>query len=762
MVKNISRVFGVVLTLIAARVADAQTVKVACVGDSITALPSSWCGTLSTKLGSGYMVMNFGVSGTNLAKNVSQPYWSSAQYTPSHAFAPNIVVIMLGTNDAFDRSWPSAKDHFVADYEELLDTYTSLASRPKPYIIIPTPIGTSPFGHDGKLLETDVIPLIKQVAMEKMVPSIDGFSLFGGAMFDSSLYGTSDQVHPNAEGQMKLGEAVYRALMDTGALGGPASAGSGASAGTGGMPSAAGATAQAGSSANTGTAGAAMAGARATGGAGGGAGSTSSNAAAGSVASAGSATAGSNTLAGSTSSVGAAGSGNAGSASSVNGIGVAGSMPVVPAQASSDDGGCRTAGNRANGSGPTAAFVLLLGLALRRRKRLGRRAVREAASALAVLTLWACSSDDNSSDALSTPTGGTAAVTGSAGTATGIAGVAGSSRSSAAAGGSVAGHAGGAAGTTVVGAAGATPSAGAAGTTVATAGTPATATAGATAPTAGASGGAAAAAGAPASARPLASTLKLATMKESHAVAPFFNIWRPTDLTKVEGKLPIFVWNNGACSRNDAVFKPLFDKWASGGWIILSLTSGGGGSSTTQADHKALVDWVVAEATKDGSPYKDKLDLDHITAGGNSCGGITALGLAAADKRVTAVWVLSGSTGMGGANTMVTNAIKIPVAFMCGGTEDIARANLEADYAAFGAGIPALMVERSSGDHLTLSNLSGDIGPQAAEVSLNWLDLTTYGLQPALDALNAPTVCTGCMSGLWKMTSKNLETLVKK
>ena len=41
-------------------IANAQTVKVACVGDSITALPSSWCGTLSTKLGAGYMVMNFG------------------------------------------------------------------------------------------------------------------------------------------------------------------------------------------------------------------------------------------------------------------------------------------------------------------------------------------------------------------------------------------------------------------------------------------------------------------------------------------------------------------------------------------------------------------------------------------------------------------------------------------------------------------------------------------------------------------------------
>jgi lysophospholipase L1-like esterase len=392
MTRIISQLSFVTLILFSARGVDAQTVKVACVGDSITALPSSWCGTLSTKLGSGYMVMNFGVSGTNLAKNVSQPYWSSAQYTPSHTFAPNIVVIMLGTNDAFDASWTSAKGHFAADYKELLDTYTSLASKPKPYMIIPTPIGTSPFGHDGKLLETDVIPLIKQVAMEKMVPTIDGFTLFGGAMFDASLYGTSDQVHPNAQGQQKLGEAVYKVLMETGALGGPASAGSGGSGGTGAMQTA-GATATAGSSASAGAGGTAVAGANAGAAGGSAAGSMSPGGAAGRVASPGSLAAGSIATAGSranaggsTSSAGAAGSANAGNSSTVNGIGVAGSAPVVPAQGSSDDGGCRTAGNGASNSGPTAALVLLLGTmgSSSRRRRLMRRSRAAKADALRV------------------------------------------------------------------------------------------------------------------------------------------------------------------------------------------------------------------------------------------------------------------------------------------------------------------------------------------------------------------------------------------
>ena len=246
-------------------------------------------------------------------------------------------------------------------------------------------------------------------------------------------------------------------------------------------------------------------------------------------------------------------------------------------------------------------------------------------------------------------------------------------------------------------------------------------------------------------------------MMEKKAVAPFFNVWRPTDLTKVDGKLPIFVWNNGACSRNDAVFKALFEKWASGGYFVLSLTSGGGSSSTTVEDQKALIDWVVAEAGMASSPYKDKLDIDHIIAGGNSCGGITSLGLASMDPRVKVIFVLSGSSSMG---TAAVSGIKIPVAYVVGGEEDIARANAELDYDAFAAGIPSMIVNRSSGDHLTISN-DATVMVDAADISLNWLDLTIYGLQGALDALKQPTVCTGCAAGLWTMKSKNLETLVK-
>jgi hypothetical protein len=389
----------------------------------------------------------------------------------------------------------------------------------------------------------------------------------------------------------------------------------------------------------------------------------------------------------------------------------------------------------------------------------------------AMLILWACARAGDSTDEMTDPNGVSSAggTTGASGASPGAGADAGSGVGSPpgadagtlgaggvrdGGGANVAGATAGTGGTTGMAAAtggmAGAATGGMAGTT--TGGTGGTSGAGGTT---GAGGG-----GTPGGSRPLSSTLKLPTKMETPGVAPFFHVWRPTDLSAAPGKLPIVVWNNGACNRNDQGFKALFEKWASGGYFVLSLTSGGGSSMTTLADHKALLDWAVAQAGMAGGPYNGKLDLDRIAAAGNSCGGISSLGLASMDPRVTAVFVLSGSSAVGSPNKTVINGIKVPVAYVVGGTEDIARSNAEADYQAFAAGIPAMMVKRSSGDHLMISN-NAMVMIDAADISVNWLDLTLFGLQGALDALKTPTVCGGCQSGLWTVTSKNLETLVK-
>ena len=133
------------------------------------------------------------------------------------------------------------------------------------------------------------------------------------------------------------------------------------------------------------------------------------------------------------------------------------------------------------------------------------------------------------------------------------------------------------------------------------------------------------------------------------------------------------------------------------------------------------------------------LDLDRVVAAGNSCGGITSIALAGSDPRVAAVFVLSGSGSFPGAPPeQVEEAVgdlSVPVAYVVGGPEDIARANAGLDYDAFPEGLPAYIASRAEGDHPTVSITEAILVDEVAGIGINWFDLALFGSQPAMDAL---------------------------
>ena len=270
----------------------------------------------------------------------------------------------------------------------------------------------------------------------------------------------------------------------------------------------------------------------------------------------------------------------------------------------------------------------------------------------------------------------------------------------------------------------------------------------------------------PQSGRAPLNSLKFPTTKEKVAEAPTFNITRPMDLDVSEGKLPVVVWANGGCFRSDFTWTPLFERWASAGFVVLALTGTGSdddlGSmlgTTTKAEHKALVDWV--EKANASGPYAGKLDMDRIVASGNSCGGVTALETTADDKRIDAVFVLSGSSAVGSVNKEVMAAIEVPVGYVTGSmSEDVAAPNASDDYDAMKDGLPGMLVQRKMGDHVTVST-DEKILPEDAEIALNWLDLALYGTKQAYDTLTSPKVCDNCTPDTWNFKSKNLEKLIK-
>ncbi|HET6279820.1 MAG TPA: GDSL-type esterase/lipase family protein [Polyangia bacterium] len=193
--------------------AVAAPIKVACVGDSITQ-NSGWSDRLGAKLGAGYKSTNYGVSGTTLLKKGDNPYWNTAAYTQSHSSNPDIVVIMLGTNDSKPSNWNAHRGEFVGDYEALIDSYAALPSHPKIYLNLCPPAGNNGYQINGVVIENEVQPDIKQVAAAKSVPTIDVFDAFGGHTLDPSLYGSpGDLVHPNGKGAQVIADTVYAALV---------------------------------------------------------------------------------------------------------------------------------------------------------------------------------------------------------------------------------------------------------------------------------------------------------------------------------------------------------------------------------------------------------------------------------------------------------------------------------------------------------------------------------------------------------------------
>jgi lysophospholipase L1-like esterase len=193
--------------------AQIDTVRLVCVGNSITegtaaGDPSiySYPVQLSKLLGTGWLVKNCGVSGRTMLKHGDFPIWNEQLFKDGLAYNPDIVTIMLGTNDSKSWNWVY-KDEFVNDYKAMVDTFRTLPSQPVVWLCLPPPAFSDAFSIDDSIITTDIIPMIQQVALDKECPVIDFYS----AMEDYS-YLFPDGIHPNAAGLALMAEVFYSTL----------------------------------------------------------------------------------------------------------------------------------------------------------------------------------------------------------------------------------------------------------------------------------------------------------------------------------------------------------------------------------------------------------------------------------------------------------------------------------------------------------------------------------------------------------------------
>ena len=200
----------------------ADTIRVACVGNSVTygmGIPDraekAYPVRLQAMLGDGYKVENFGHSGSTLLRKGHRPYMKVPEFRKAVDFKADIVVIHLGLNDTDPRNWPNYRDEFNADYYALIDSFKVANPEAKVWICRMTPIS-----HDHRRYQSgtrdwhaQIQEHIEKVAAAAGVGLIDFFAPLH-ARYD--LF--PDGLHPNADGALILAQQVYKHI--TGDFGG--------------------------------------------------------------------------------------------------------------------------------------------------------------------------------------------------------------------------------------------------------------------------------------------------------------------------------------------------------------------------------------------------------------------------------------------------------------------------------------------------------------------------------------------------------------
>ncbi len=200
-------------------------IKVACVGDSITYghgvedwETNSYPAQLQALLGEEYHVANYGSSGACVNLDGDQPYYKRDVYAASVAYDADIIVFMLGTNDAKPENWDGL-DAFMEDYMELLGTYLKSGKHPQVYIgLCAEAYYTEDADLSTGIAGFDIQPAIVDEIAESLsllpASSVYPFSVIDihGLTEAHPEWFEADGIHPNTDGAKAIAEAVADAI----------------------------------------------------------------------------------------------------------------------------------------------------------------------------------------------------------------------------------------------------------------------------------------------------------------------------------------------------------------------------------------------------------------------------------------------------------------------------------------------------------------------------------------------------------------------
>jgi len=188
-----------------------EPVRVACVGDSITegagtSPGMAWPAQLQGLFDGRWEIRNFGAAGTTLLAKADHPYIHQQAFKNALAFHPDVVIVMLGLNDAKPANW-AHKEDFRHDYTDLVNSFRSLPEKPRVFICRSCPVTDPGTAGISPALFLEQLPLVDALATELGVGLID---MHGALEKTPELL--PDHVHPNNQGAAVLAATAFKAL----------------------------------------------------------------------------------------------------------------------------------------------------------------------------------------------------------------------------------------------------------------------------------------------------------------------------------------------------------------------------------------------------------------------------------------------------------------------------------------------------------------------------------------------------------------------
>lgn len=190
-----------------------KPLKVACLGDSITyghrlpnPLRQSYPARLRVQAGSRWKVMNLGKNGATVLTKGDIPIVSQEVYRKAMDSQPDVVVVLLGTNDIKENNWCYRQD-FVKDYHALILNLQALPSNPRIIACLIPPIFIQyPNGLSEKRVHKINI-LLQQAILNSGVESLDLHDPLSGK---PGFF--IDGVHPNPRGAQEIANLVFERI----------------------------------------------------------------------------------------------------------------------------------------------------------------------------------------------------------------------------------------------------------------------------------------------------------------------------------------------------------------------------------------------------------------------------------------------------------------------------------------------------------------------------------------------------------------------